>query len=444
MSLEKLKILNLTGDSMEDSTEEQIHIYPTTSLKQRLEKAGIILTDNESEDSSEDSVKDSMEDATEDSMDDSTEEQYIERKIHKMGEKQISSCNKSYSRTNLESTIFDHTWTIEQYKHFSMIKHKIPSIPKVGECAILMNILRDDSSSIKAIKLNILTNNSFNGSCTTVIMRLSGEIVSSKSISCHISNMTLLTEFLTQNCKLDLGNTLVVNCRFEIFYNLINNTICMNLLPWSTELSKNVEYFEDSSSDKLAYKDEESIKFIVKGKPYVISKKSLCATNSSYFKNIYLTKEIEKDMINELETDKEIRSFKQILLYIATGSIEQRYYDRYDWLKDLLTAADKYDVQSLKSTCEHYLLHFITINNAIEFLQFALSFNAKFLGRHSANYIKFYLKQIKNTKEFRDLPQENLNKIMELIEESKLPEGSTHSLLPFKANEEFTFANIGV
>ncbi|XP_071653483.1 uncharacterized protein [Temnothorax longispinosus] len=408
------------------------------SLKQRLKKR-LCLTDHSSEDSSEDS----MEDSTKDSMEDSTEEQYIERKIHKMGEEQISSCTKSYSRTNLESTIFDHTWTIEQYKNFSTIKHMIPSIPEIGQCAILMNILRDDSSSIKAIKLNILTDNSFNGSCTTVIMRLSGEIVSSKSISGHISNMTLLTEFLTQNCRLDLGNTLVVNCRFEIFCNLINNTICMNLLPWSTEFSRNMEYFEDSSFDKLAYKDEESIKFIVERKPYVIPKKSLCAINSSYFKNICLTHdEKEKDMTSELVTHNEVESFKQILLYITTGSIEQRCYNT---LKDLLTAADKYDVPSLKLKCEHYFLHFITINNAIELLQFALSSNTKFLGRLLANYIKFYLKQIKNTKEFRDLPQENLNKLMELIEGSKLPEGSTqHSLLPFKADKELTFANIGV
>ncbi|XP_071653475.1 uncharacterized protein [Temnothorax longispinosus] len=415
------------------------------------------------------SIESLTKDSTEDSMKDSTEEQYTERKIHKMEEEQISdkeveiipsentlekkqtvspfspSYIKMCSRTNLESTIFDHTWTIEQYKRFSTIKHMIPSFPEIAQCEILMNVLRDDSSSIKAIKLNILTDNSFHGSCTTVIMRLSGEIVSLKSISGHISNMTLLTEFLTQNCKLNLENTLVVNFRFEIFCNLINKTICMNLLPWSTEVSRNVKYFEDSSFDKLACKDEESIKFIVEGKPYVIPKKSLCAINSSYFKNICLTHEgKEKNMtinMNELVADNEVESFGQILLYITTGSIEQC---DYDMLKQLLTAADKYDVPSLKLTCEHYLLHFITINNAIELLQFALSSNAKFLGTHSANYIKFYLKQIKNTKEFRDLPQENLNKIMELIEESKLPEGSTHSLLPFKADEEFTFANIGV
>ncbi|XP_071653474.1 uncharacterized protein [Temnothorax longispinosus] len=309
MSLEKLKILNLTGDSMEDSTEEQIHIYPTTSLKQRLEKAGIILTDNESEDSSEDSVKDSMEDATEDSMDDSTEEQYIERKIHKMGEKQISdkevenistentlkkeqtvsspflpSYIKRCSQTDIKSTIFDYTWTIEQYTRFSMIKHMISSFPEIGQCEILMNVLRDDSSSIKGIKLNILTNNSFHGSCETTIKRSSGEYIFSKFISGHISNMTLLIEYLIQNYG--LGDTLIINCKFEIFCNLINKTIHMDLLTSPTKLSKDVTYFEDPSFNKFEYKDEGSIKFIIGGKPHVVSKKSLCAISSSYFKKL--------------------------------------------------------------------------------------------------------------------------------------------------------------
>ncbi|XP_024878375.1 protein maternal effect lethal 26-like [Temnothorax curvispinosus] len=172
---------------------------------------------------------------------------------------------------------------------------------------------------------------------------------------------------------------------------ILSPYLCMNLLP-----------------------DEESIKFIIGGKPHVISKKSLCATNSSYFKNICLTHK-EIDMTNELVTDKEIRSFYQILLYIATGSIEQKDY----WtLKDLLTAADKYDVPRLKLICERNLICCITIDNAIELLQFALSSNTKFLARLSKIYIKYYIERIKNTKEFRDLPQENLNKIMEFIGES--------------------------
>ncbi|XP_024894071.1 uncharacterized protein LOC112468903 [Temnothorax curvispinosus] len=394
-------------------------------------------------------------------MEDPTEEQ-----IHKMGEEQISDKEvenvstentpkkeqtvsppflplyiKRCCITKLESTIFDYSWTIEEYESYSTIKDMISSFPEIGQCEILMNVLRDNSSSsIKGIKLNILTNNSFHGSCETTIKRSSGEYIFSKFISGHISNMTLLIEFLTQD--IDLGNSLIINCKFEIFCKLINNIIHMDLLPSSTKLSKNVTYFKDPSFDMFEYKNEESIKFIIGGKPHVISKKSLCATNSSYFKNICFTQEIEKDMTNELVTDKEKRSFYQILLYIATGSIEQC---DYDMLKQLLTAADKYDVQSLKSTCEHYLLHVISIYNAMDLIELALLSNAKFLETHSATFIKIHIEVIKNTKQYRDLPQENLIKIMELIEKSKLPEVSIHlSLLPFKADRELTFANIGV
>ncbi|XP_024888860.1 BTB and MATH domain-containing protein 43-like [Temnothorax curvispinosus] len=216
----------------------------------------------------------------------------------------------------------------------------------------------------------------------------------------------------------------------------------MNLLPWSTELSRNMTYLEDSTSDEFRFKDEESIKFIIGEDQYVISKKSLCAINSSYFKNICLThKEIGKDMTNELVTNKEIRSFHQILLYIATGSTD--FYGDYGMLKDLLTAADKYDVATLKLTCERYLLHYITIDNAVELIQLAFSSNAKFLETHSAAFIKFHIEEIRYTETFQN-PQEDLNKIMELIEKSKMLEISTHQFfsLPPTIKETFTLAEI--
>jgi len=95
-------------------------------------------------------------------------------------------------------------------------------------------------------------------------------------------------------------------------------------------------------------------------------------------------------------------------------------------LKTLLTAADKYDVQTLKLTCEHYLLRYITIENALELAQLAVSSNATFLETHLATFIKFHMKEITEIKEFRTLLQEDLNKIIELIEKSTIFEGSTY------------------
>ncbi|XP_024868180.1 BTB and MATH domain-containing protein 43-like [Temnothorax curvispinosus] len=148
-------------------------------------------------------------------------------------------------------------------------------------------------------------------------------------------------------------------------------------------------------------------------------------------------------MTDELVTDNEIQSFEQILMYITTGStlqLEQRYY----MLKNLLTAADKYDVPTLKLACEHYLLRHITFESAVELIQLAILSNAKFLETHSASFIKLHIKEFRDTKAFQSLSQENLSKIMEYIEKSKPLEISTRKFSsPFMTDKKFTLANIG-
>ncbi|XP_071578508.1 speckle-type POZ protein-like [Temnothorax nylanderi] len=227
-------------------------------------------------------------------------------------------------------------------------------------------------------------------------------VLSSRSISCLISDMTLLID--VSDDSYISTEAFIIHCKIENFHQLINNTIHMNLQP-SAPVFKEVNSLEDSTFE---FESDKSIKFIVGEEQYVISKKLLCDTNSSYFKIICLTHDgKEKDMTNELATDNELQTFKQILVFILTGSVEQC---DYDMLKKLLTAADKYDVPTLKLTCEHYLLRYITIKNAVEFIQLALSSNAKFLETHSTTFIKFHIKEITNTKEFRSLSQEDLNK----------------------------------
>ncbi|XP_071578513.1 uncharacterized protein [Temnothorax nylanderi] len=246
------------------------------------------------------------------------------------------------------------------------------------------------------------------------------EVLLSRSISCLISDMTLLID--VSDHSYISTEAFIIHCKIDNFHKLINNTIHMNLQP-SAPVFKEVK--------SLEFESEKSIKFIVGEEEYVISKKILCDTNSSYFKYICFThKEKEKDMTNELVTDDEVECFKQILLYITTDSIDQDDQDDYEMLKKLLTAADKYDVPTLKLTCQHYLLRSLTIENAVELVQLAFSSNAKFLETHSVTFIKFHIKEIRDTETFESLSQEDLNKIMELIEKSNFEVRTDQFSLP--------------
>ncbi|XP_071578512.1 uncharacterized protein [Temnothorax nylanderi] len=344
-----------------------------------------------------------------------TDNEIVPKKEQTVSSSFLPSYTKSYSQTRFEVTTSDYTWKIDQFGRLAAIVDTLNSPPfgENNQYKIQMNISRQDL--LCAIRISIRTNTAFSGSCTTTIMHPPETVLASRSISCRISDMTLLID--VSDDSYISTEAFIIHCKIEHFHQLISNTIHMNLqLQPPPTVFKEIKLSENSTFDFQLF-NEKSIKFIIGEEQYVISKKLLCDTNSSYFKYMCLThKEKEKDMTNELVTDNEIESFKQVLLYITTDSIDQ---GNYGMLKKLLTAADKYDVPTLKLTCQHYLLRSLTIENAVELMQLALSSNAKYLETHSATFFKFYMKEIRDTIAFKSLSQEDLNKIMEFIEKSK-------------------------
>ncbi|EFN66470.1 TD and POZ domain-containing protein 5, partial [Camponotus floridanus] len=129
---------------------------------------------------------------------------------------------------------------------------------------------------------------------------------------------------------------------------------------------------------------------------------TLYATNSEFFKSIcdYAMVENEKG-IYEIEVDEMPVPFKQMLSFILSGFIPDPF--NYHMLRDLLIMASKYNVQTLKILCESYLIRMINIENSIDLIQLALTYNAKSLEKYTALFIKLYLKEIVHTQEFQCL-----------------------------------------
>ncbi|XP_028048339.2 TD and POZ domain-containing protein 1-like [Monomorium pharaonis] len=331
----------------------------------------------------------------------------------------LPSYVKSYSETSLESTTVDYTWRINKFKCLinAIDMLKSPAFPENGR---YMNLyMKSTSLTQYDLKVYLLTTKPFVGLCTTSI-KYSDERSSSQSISGYISNMTELYEGLNLTLKRDI-DSFIIRCKLKIFRHLKNDTkhIC-NLLPSST-ISKDIKSLEDSTFEDKS-KGDKSITFLLGTEKYIISKKLLWTTNSNYFKNICLTHEAkEKDMTNELKTNEEIEAFKQILLFIITGSQSVESYNYYR-RTTLFKIANKYDVVTLKLICEHYLLESITVNNAIELIQLAFTFKTQLLETYLINFIKFYIKEIVNTEEFQNLPEEDSNKIIKLIKNNKKSE----------------------
>ncbi|XP_011858516.1 PREDICTED: BTB and MATH domain-containing protein 43-like [Vollenhovia emeryi] len=312
----------------------------------------------------------------------------------------LPAYTKSYASSRIKTTTIEYTWKIEDFEDIyrSLTQLQSPPLDKEGQYSIKMNISRStQQNSLKKIQFNLCTKAIFMGLCTTTITVCNYNAL--HEISGRTSNETLLLEVMTDNFY--RGNfkevTALIYCKIKVFHNLINSTVYMNL-PSET-VFKDVKSLEDSTLE-VENKDDKSIVFIVEDEQYVISKKLLWNTGSSYFQNVCRThKGKVKDMKDELQKN-ELKAFKQILLYILTGLLSEK--QNYSMLKELLTTADKYDVPMLKITCEHYLLYHLKKENAVELLQHALSYNASSLQKHSATVIKSY-ERIDGWRTFRSI-----------------------------------------
>lgn len=309
---------------------------------------------------------------------------------------------------------------INFYKLYKIMKiFTSTSFPETAQYQIQIKI----SSSFEDLLENtigfyIRTETAFTGSYIISQIGPNGEQPLKSTLILSISNMMLLYEAkLGTFMENSYQDKLVMNFKFDIFYNFFNTTIHINSLPCklpfaSIDTNSEISILNNESK----FDNKESLVFTIDGQHYSVSKNILCATNSSYFKYLCNT---EEDITDKLIIKDRPKAFKKMLLFIINNStmllqldshLEQWTYE-YDMIQDLLIVANKYDVQNLKFICEQILLRNITIDNALELIQLAFLNDAKCLEKCVAGFIKFHIEKF--SEKFLSLPQEQMNKIIE-------------------------------
>ncbi|XP_050465785.1 uncharacterized protein LOC126859002 isoform X1 [Cataglyphis hispanica] len=329
-------------------------------------------------------------------------------------EKQIetlSSYQKSYCQLRYEANTIDYVWKLDRCSKLLKFLKPILSMPfpeSTSQYVIQIEVSIASEWSSSLVKFYLLTKVSFNGTCDVFIIDKYSKI-HVNSICGVLSNMTLLYETTVKTLCDDLDkDTLTMGFTFEILYRYLIDTMHIEALPLS-KLSLTYSNSQNSTLDDIP---DGTITFVLNGKYYDVSKKLLHNTKCvEYFCSTY-----KENMTNDLITinDNDMQDvFHIMLMYLKTGLIlgEFDYYK----IKKLLEVAHKCDLQNLKLICEEYLIRTITIDSVIELVQLAFLNNAKNLEKHAATFIKFNIQEIINIKEFLSLPQEHLDKIIELV-----------------------------
>ena len=132
--------------------------------------------------------------------------------------------------------------------------------------------------------------------------------------------------------------------------------------------------------------------------------KAILACQSSYFKAMFASG-MKENRVSEIDiTDFDGNVIASMLKFMYSGKVE----DLDNQAKELLVAADKYDVAALKEMCERALAKTVKIENAVELLIFADLFNANLLREHLMDYLSVHKSKItekdENLQKLKDHP----------------------------------------
>ena len=125
--------------------------------------------------------------------------------------------------------------------------------------------------------------------------------------------------------------------------------------------------------------------------------KCILAARSSIFEAMFKHDTIEnKTSIVDIK-DIEYDVLKEMLRYIYVGKVE----NIKTVASDLLIAADKYDIQDLKSKCENCIGNNISVENAVQIFDLADRYNASRLKNRVMSFMKSNIDRIEKTDAFK-------------------------------------------
>ncbi|KYQ49910.1 Protein maternal effect lethal 26 [Trachymyrmex zeteki] len=237
------------------------------------------------------------------------------------------------------------------------------------------------------------------------------------------SNTDSLYEVCFQTLQLNMtkylpNNTLSIHFTFESYENVIHITMYENIMIETQKLTEAMNNFASDESNSF-------VTFIVDGKRLRVNKSSVCAVSSVFNKMLKkCIQNTEKEIEEEIEiTDVEYSIFQIVIFYINTKNVFECKFDVNDdktkksILIPLLAAAHKFDMIGLKEMCEKYLISLLTKENAVIFLDIAISNDAVYLANYAKRFIKLHLDDIKYTPVFLEKVKINPEILLEIFDQ---------------------------
>ena len=182
-------------------------------------------------------------------------------------------------------------------------------------------------------------------------------------------------------------------------YEIISKSTLENKCVDGLETSQNRPNLEEYLKNLLLEDQFSDVKLVAPCGKELNAHKCILAARSPTFAAMFSHDMFEKQSNIVKITDINYDVLKEMLQFIYTAKVE----NIKTFASELFIAADKYDIQDLKSQCANYIADNITIENAIEIFEFADKCNAEKLKTRVLNFVKSNIASIMETDAFKKL-----------------------------------------
>ena len=161
----------------------------------------------------------------------------------------------------------------------------------------------------------------------------------------------------------------------------------------SSNISSNKYLKSMFLSDELS-----DVKLVTRCGKVLKAHKIILASRSQTFAAMFGHDMLENKTNSVEITDVVHEVLKEMLRFIYMGQVE----NMETVASDLFIAADKYDIQDLKSKCANYIANNINVENAIQIFELAAKYNAGQLKSRAMNFLKSNIAKMKETGAFEE------------------------------------------
>ncbi|XP_065199986.1 speckle-type POZ protein B-like [Planococcus citri] len=336
---------------------------------------------------------------------------------------------ENWCHTRSEVNYCNFMWTIHQYSEYHFHRSSSSSINssnfKSAESEdYVWSLQLSTPNDKKMIRLYLLLDSDPELS-KKVLVKCKMSVINANGEETHIrqqnnyvklsirDNLTYLSfkdflngnDFLQEETSLLRNGALTIFCEVHFFPKATVTTNCTSNKFVAT-LSKAREGCDLHRDLERLFEDEEFSDFtILVGDAKYHVHKIILAARSKFFASMFKRDKERNRNTHVLEvTNTEPDVLVETLRFIYTG----RSSKLEEMAFDLLTAADTYDLEGLKTLCEHQLVKELTVENAADCLIWANLHHAAFLKEQAIQYIRFNIEAVKKSENWFKIAQSEL------------------------------------